>query len=166
MMCPSHHHHRHHLQYVSYLFIYFEQFSVFLNIPNGFPANKSNICHSWFRLNSVFFETPCTTQGCTTCGLSSPAYFLKMLSSKCICWVFHDVRDKNAANQLFLAVLQQKHIFFGFHTSYEDMMTLTCCQDHICTHYYSLAAKSNTNIYSSMFEDCRSRTEKRGPRGP
>ena len=28
-------------------------------IPNGFPTNPSYICHSWFSLNSVFFETPC-----------------------------------------------------------------------------------------------------------
>ena len=26
---------------------------------NGFPTNQSYICHSWFRLNSVFFEAPC-----------------------------------------------------------------------------------------------------------
>ena len=30
------------------------------NTSNGFPANQSNICHSWFRLNSVFFEAPCS----------------------------------------------------------------------------------------------------------
>ena len=28
-------------------------------IPNGFPTNQSYICHSWFSLNSLFFETPC-----------------------------------------------------------------------------------------------------------
>ena len=29
-------------------------------IPHGFLANRSNICHSWFSLNSLFFETPCS----------------------------------------------------------------------------------------------------------
>ena len=28
-------------------------------IPIGFPTNQSYICHSWFSLNSLFFETPC-----------------------------------------------------------------------------------------------------------
>ena len=28
-------------------------------IPYGFLTNQSYICHSWFRLNSLFFETPC-----------------------------------------------------------------------------------------------------------
>ena len=31
------------------------------NTSNGFSANQSNICHSWFRLNSGFFETPCSS---------------------------------------------------------------------------------------------------------
>ena len=32
-------------------------------IPHGFLANRSNICHSWFSLNSLFFETPCMFLG-------------------------------------------------------------------------------------------------------
>ena len=40
-------------------------------------------------------------QGVTTCGLSSLASFLKILSSKCVCCVFRDIRDKNAVNQGF-----------------------------------------------------------------
>ena len=41
------------------------------------------------------------TQAVTTCGLSSLASFLKMLSSKRVCCVFCDIRDKNAVNQGF-----------------------------------------------------------------
>ena len=37
----------------------------------------------------------------TICGLSSLASFLKMLSSKRVCCVFRDIRDKNAVNQGF-----------------------------------------------------------------
>ena len=40
-------------------------------------------------------------QACTTCGLSSLANFLKILSSKRVCCVFRDIRDKNAVNQGF-----------------------------------------------------------------
>ena len=40
-------------------------------------------------------------QAVTTCGLSSLASFLKILSSKRVCCVFRDIRDKNAANQGF-----------------------------------------------------------------
>ena len=40
-------------------------------------------------------------QGVTTCGLSSLASFLKILSSKRVCCVFRDIRDKNAVNQGF-----------------------------------------------------------------
>ena len=36
-----------------------------------------------------------------TCGLSSLASFLKILSSKRVCCVFRDIRDKNAVNQGF-----------------------------------------------------------------
>ena len=40
-------------------------------------------------------------QAVTTCGLSSLASFLKILSSKRVCCVFRDIRDKNAVNQGF-----------------------------------------------------------------
>ena len=40
-------------------------------------------------------------QGVTTCGLSSLASFPKILSSKHVCCVFRDIRDKNAVNQGF-----------------------------------------------------------------
>ena len=40
-------------------------------------------------------------QGVTTCGLSSLASFLKILSSKRVCCVFRDIRDKNAVNEGF-----------------------------------------------------------------
>ena len=40
-------------------------------------------------------------QGGTICGLSSLASFLKILSSKRVCCVFRDIRDKNAVNQGF-----------------------------------------------------------------
>ena len=43
----------------------------------------------------------CRQQGVTTCGLSSLASFLKILSSKHVCCVFRDIRDKNAVNQGF-----------------------------------------------------------------
>ena len=46
-----------------------------------------------------FFSTD--HQACTTCGLSSLANFLKILSSKRVCCVFRDIRDKNAVNQGF-----------------------------------------------------------------
>ena len=42
-----------------------------------------------------------TQQAVTTCGLSSLASFLKMLSSKRVCYAFCDIRDKNAVNQGF-----------------------------------------------------------------
>ena len=32
-------------------------------IPYGFLTNQGYICHSWFWLNSLFFETPCSTLG-------------------------------------------------------------------------------------------------------
>ena len=41
------------------------------------------------------------SQAVTTCGLSSLASFLKILSSKRVCCVFRDIRDKNAVNQGF-----------------------------------------------------------------
>ena len=41
------------------------------------------------------------SQGVTTCGLSSLASFLKILSSKHVCCVFRDIRDKYAVNQGF-----------------------------------------------------------------
>ena len=34
-------------------------------IPHGFPTNQSYICHSWFSLNSLFFETPCSSEAKT-----------------------------------------------------------------------------------------------------
>ena len=40
-------------------------------------------------------------QAVTTCGLSSLASFHKILSSKRVCCVFRDIRDKNAVNQGF-----------------------------------------------------------------
>ena len=40
-------------------------------------------------------------QAVTTCGLSSLASFLKKNSSKRVCCVFRDIRDKNAVNQGF-----------------------------------------------------------------
>ena len=40
-------------------------------------------------------------QGGTICGLSSLARFLKILSSKRVCCVFRDIRDKNAVNEGF-----------------------------------------------------------------
>ena len=40
-------------------------------------------------------------QGGTICGLSSLASFLKILSSKRVCCVFRDIRDKNAVNEGF-----------------------------------------------------------------
>ena len=40
-------------------------------------------------------------QGVTTCGLSSLASFPKILSSKHVCCVFRDIRDKYAVNQGF-----------------------------------------------------------------
>ena len=39
------------------------------------------------------------SQAVTTCGLSSLASFLKILSSKRVCCVFRDIRHKNAVNQ-------------------------------------------------------------------
>ena len=44
-------------------------------------------------------------QGVTTCGLSSLASFLKILSSKHVCCVFRDIRDKNAVIKVFGAKL-------------------------------------------------------------
>ena len=44
---------------------------------------------------------PHSGQGGTICGLSSLASFLKILSSKRVCCVFRDIRDKNAVNQGF-----------------------------------------------------------------
>ena len=82
-----------------------------------------------------------TLQASTTCSLSSLANFLKMLSSKRVCCVFRDIRDKNAVNQgfwskttVFSLPATKMHylLIFGFHT---------------CTTYYSLAAESNTNIH-------------------
>ena len=40
-------------------------------------------------------------QAVTTCGLSSLASFPKILSSKHVCCVFRDIRDKYAVNQGF-----------------------------------------------------------------
>ena len=51
MICPSHHHHCHHHHLLS---------TDLSKNPIGFPTNQSCISHSWFSLNSVFFETPCT----------------------------------------------------------------------------------------------------------
>ena len=48
-------------------------------------------CDGFHEKNHIFE----TRQDCTTCGLSSPANFFKILSSKCVC-CFHDIRDKNA----------------------------------------------------------------------
>ena len=63
------------------------------------------------------------SQGCTTCGLSSIANFLKILSSKRICCIFHDIRDKNAINQrvwtktaVFSLTAYVLFAYFGFHT--------------------------------------------------
>ena len=41
------------------------------------------------------------SQGVTTCGLSSLASFPKILSSKHVCCVFRNIRDKYAVNQGF-----------------------------------------------------------------
>ena len=62
------------------------------------------------------FDNHCHDQGCTTCGLSSLANFIKILSSKRVC-LFRDIRDKMlqikvfGAKQLFLAFLQKKTLF-------------------------------------------------------
>ena len=59
------------------------------------------------RVNEKFDESPeidmaeMQRQGVTTCGLSSLASFVKMLSSKRVCCVFCDIRDKNAVDQGF-----------------------------------------------------------------
>ena len=42
-----------------------------------------------------------SSQGGTICGLSSLVSFLKILSSKQVCCVFRDIRDKNAVNHGF-----------------------------------------------------------------
>ena len=100
-------------------------------------------------------------QGVTTCGLSSLASFLKILSSKRVCCVFRDIRNKNAVNQgfwsettIFSLPATKMHylLIFGFHT---------------CTAHYSLAAESNTNIhqYVNIFiEDWGPRIENWGLR--
>ena len=44
--------------------------------PYGFLTNQSYICHSWFRLNSLFFETPCISwQRCGAQRLNSEYRF-------------------------------------------------------------------------------------------
>ena len=54
------------------------------------------------KLASVHcYPPPPFMQAVTTCGLSSLASFLKILSSKRVCCVFRDIRDKNAVNQGF-----------------------------------------------------------------
>ena len=49
----------------------------------------------------IKMKTIIRRQGGTICGLSSLASFLKILSSKRVCCVFRDIRDKNAVNQGF-----------------------------------------------------------------
>ena len=100
----------------------------YLNSRTHKSYNQNNFCFVLFmiidrsrnqtkpNLKGRFEEAH--LQAGTTCGLSSPGNSLKMLPSKCVCCVFHDICDKNA-KQLFLAFLQQKCIicwFFGFHT--------------------------------------------------
>ena len=66
------------------------------SLPGG---HKWQTCkNAWSRIkpkNIVVCQTG------TTCGLSSPSIFLKILSSKFVCCVFCDIRDKNAVNQVF-----------------------------------------------------------------
>ena len=62
----------------------------------AFPYRGANI-------DIGFDDCSCSDsdQASTTCGLSSLANFLKILSSKRVCCVFRDIRDKNAVNQGF-----------------------------------------------------------------
>ena len=57
------------------------------------------LIHCYSLSSVVYWQT--THQGVTTCGLSSLASVLKMLSSKHVCCVFRDIRDKYAVNQGF-----------------------------------------------------------------
>ena len=59
-----------------------------------------NIWQWLHQLVLGYLQSP-GTQAVTTCGLSSLASFLKILSSKRVCCVFRDIRDKNAVNQGF-----------------------------------------------------------------
>ena len=45
-------------------------------IPYGFLTNQSYICHSWFWLNSLFFETPCSSYR----GISVNLYMLIIIN--------------------------------------------------------------------------------------
>ena len=69
-------------------------------------------------------------QGVTTCGLSSLASFLKILSSKRVRCVFCDIRDKNAVNQGFWSItavfslLQQTCIVCCPHSSILSLYSL------------------------------------------
>ena len=54
-----------------------------------------------FVPRNCVFEILAGRQASTTWGLSSLANFLKILSSKRVCCVFRDIRDKNAVNQGF-----------------------------------------------------------------
>ena len=56
------------------------------------PCHAGGLCHK---------HLPGLAQGVTTSGLSSLASFLKILSSKHVCSVFRDIRDKNSVNQGF-----------------------------------------------------------------
>ena len=70
--------------------------------PNVFLAvhktHLKNLCNFSSKSEKEVWRW---TQGGTICGLSSLASFLKILSSKRVCCVFRDIRDKNAVNQGF-----------------------------------------------------------------
>ena len=78
--------------------IYFEiGRNIFCNLDKYICSNSSSSSlEIWCHVVVV-----CRAQACTTCGLSSLANFLKILSSKRVCCVFRDIRDKNAVNQGF-----------------------------------------------------------------
>ena len=61
-----------------------------------FPLQPLAISHVCFNFSSFALF-----MAVTTCGLSSSASFLKILSLKRVCCVFRDIRDKNAVNQGF-----------------------------------------------------------------
>ena len=80
-------------------FIKSHNHTISVNIQYACTAKSSTTDHSYSIL--VFIRKIYHRQAVTTCGLSSLASFLKILSSKRVCCVFRDIRDKNAVNQGF-----------------------------------------------------------------
>ena len=118
----------------------------------------------------------CLQQGVTTCGLSSLASFLKILSSKRVCCVFRDIRDKNAVNQgfwsktaVFSLPATKVHCFLIFwlpHLYNLSQPGIRKQQKFTSIHEYLFLANKNTRMedWGLRIEDQGLRTEDRGPR--